>query len=156
MVELFTRGTWDARAYVDQLIAEFIRLKVVKPMLAEIFGGTGGGGFLAFLGFGGAGAASTGAELSGAAGMPVGTFASGIDYVPHDMPAFIHKGERVVTAAENARGAMGRGNVVTVNHYNTFGQGVSPSQLAMALDQNRQQTKAEISDQVRRGSRAFH
>lgn len=84
MTELFTKGTFDVRAFIDQIIAEFIRLRVVRPLLADIFGGGAGGGaggLLAMLfgGAGGAGAASTGAELSAAAGMAIGTFAMGGD-----------------------------------------------------------------------------
>jgi lambda family phage tail tape measure protein len=44
MVQLFTRGRWDAKSFVDQLIAEFFRLRVIKPLLAEIFGGGSSGG----------------------------------------------------------------------------------------------------------------
>jgi phage-related minor tail protein len=49
----------------------------------------------------------------------------------------------------------GGSTTITVIHNNTFGGGVSPSQLAQGLAQNREQTKAEISDQIRRGSRMY-
>lgn len=51
MTQLFTKGRFDARSFIDSLLSEFIRLRVVKPLLADLFspgggtgGGTGGGG----------------------------------------------------------------------------------------------------------------
>lgn len=45
--------------------------------------------------------------------------AGGLNYVPYDnYPAILHRGERVLTAAENASGAYGRGGGTVVN--NTF------------------------------------
>ena len=59
LTQLFTKGKFDARSFIDTLISEFIRLRVVKPLLADILGGSGG--FLSSLfGGGGGGLASIG------------------------------------------------------------------------------------------------
>ena len=45
-----------------------------------------------------------------------GSHAGGLNYVPYDnYPAILHRGERVLTAAENASGAYGNGGGSTVN-----------------------------------------
>ncbi len=59
------------------------------------------------------GGSSTAAIFEGA--YVGGTFAAGIDHVPNDMLANIHKGERVITAKDNAKytsliDSMKRGN----------------------------------------------
>jgi len=79
MTDLFTGKKVDVHAFIETIIAEFTRLAIVRPLMASIFGGGGGGGFASLLGLfgGGAGMASTGAELSTAAGMAIGTFAVG-------------------------------------------------------------------------------
>ena len=71
-----SKGKADFSKLFDSIIADALRLKVIKPLLAEVFGGAGGGGggssdfglimqgIQAFAGFGGAGAGATG---SGAA-----------------------------------------------------------------------------------------
>ncbi|MDE2399296.1 MAG: hypothetical protein KGM91_27960 [Burkholderiales bacterium] len=77
--------------------------------------GSSGGGLLGLLGGlfgGGSGAAGLGGATDGASSSDLsaifgaagygGAFASGTDYVPRDMLATIHKGERIMPASDNA------------------------------------------------------
>lgn len=44
LTTLFTTGRLDAKSFVDSLIAEFVRLAIVKPLISGLMGGSGGGG----------------------------------------------------------------------------------------------------------------
>lgn len=110
-------------------------------MFGGIFGGLFGGGSANAAG----GAASAGFGTGAGFGNLDfgGFFASGIDNVPNDMLAVIHKGERVVTAADNARGGGGR---TQVNHIN-----VSPP--AGMSKQSATQLGATIAKQIEMAGR---
>lgn len=122
-----------ARAWVNGIVAEITRLAIVKPMLASIFGGSGGmgssfssiGNFIGGLFGGGVGSNPSG--FGGTLNNPSAyvaaptALAAGTDYVPYDgFPALLHEGERVVPKAFNpAAGGMNAGagmKVVIENH----------------------------------------
>lgn len=108
----FSRGIKAGLISFAEGILQMIRsalLDALEKRLTDIFSkALGGGGWLSkLLGIGasvvGAGASGGGWAKAGASlGFP---HAMGLNYVPYDnYPALLHKGERVVTAAENSGG----------------------------------------------------
>jgi lambda family phage tail tape measure protein len=187
LTDLFTKGKWDTRSFIDTLIREFTRLSVVRPMMQSLLGGDGLGGVLGMFGGGmglggpGGGTASLSGEqfalLKSARGNVfdggLSAFAMGGIVESPTLFKFAQGGAiRNGIMAENepeavmplTRGRDGRlgvaasgsgGHAVTVIQHVTIGAGVSPSQLAQGMAQAKEQAKAEIADQLRRGSRAF-
>lgn len=82
----FRRGKSASEVFIDELKAQWGKT-ILSPIIKPI------ADFGANIITSGLGA------LASAIGLP--KFATGISYVPHDMAAIIHKGERVVTAQEN-------------------------------------------------------
>jgi len=116
----FITGTKTAKEafkdFASTVINELARM-AAKDLAKSIFGGDSGGGIGGALSkaLGGSGGSSgnSGGGSSGALGSLVSWFSGlmsfdvGTDYVPEDMIAEIHKGERIIPAAQNKPGAMG-------------------------------------------------
>jgi lambda family phage tail tape measure protein len=127
LVNFVKTGKLDFKSLADSIISDLIRMQVqqsiMKPLTSAIESAGGIGGILGSI-FGTSSGSSAGATssstisqyslASGASsfGLQVPAFATGIDYVPRDMIAQIHKGERITRAVDNRPGFGGN---ITVN-----------------------------------------
>lgn len=148
------RGGEDAIDVVKNLLKELAMVEIQKRIfepasrnfsagLDELLGGIFGGGD------GGAAASAPQTDMDWAGAIGQG-YATGTKFVPRDGLAYLHRGEAVLTANENARG----GGVV-INQTNNFASGMTAAQVEPLLRLNREQTKAEIENSLNRGSRRF-
>lgn len=74
-------------------------------------------------------------------------FASGIDYVPRDMPAIVHRGERIIPAGQNAGG-------VHLTQIINVGAGVGRHEVAAAMVAARDSAVSAVVNARRRGMAA--
>jgi hypothetical protein len=102
-----TKSLSDAfKDFAASVIADIIRIQAQR-MAASIMGASTGGG--------GGGENTLGAAIGNWLG---GSFAVGTNYVPNDMLAMVHKGERIVPASQNNPAMLGGGGSSMTVHNN--------------------------------------
>ncbi len=119
----FSKGTQTMLQQFGTMVKQMIAQAVAADLMNRLFGNMGKtgevGGLIGTLFKGISGIASGGSSAAFAGSdvpigvIPNGTFAVGTDYVPFDMIAKIHKGEKITPASENKQSNSGNsgGNV---------------------------------------------
>lgn len=146
LVKFVQTGKLDFKTLVDSIIADIARIQIRQNITGPLAQAVGGIDFGKI--FGGSQPQQLSGPTDGGGGFLSGLFdflpkfATGIDYVPYDMAAIIHKGERVVPAAENLAGGSGSGFSPTYV-YNIDSRS-DQATIAAMLRQSEERTKADI------------
>jgi lambda family phage tail tape measure protein len=154
-------GKLSLKGMFQSIESDLIRMQVQKGF-AALFGGGGAGGS------GGVGSAAgllgtlaSGNASFGAAGTAFANaidffppFANGLDYVPYDgFPAILHEGEKVTTRQDANTKRSGQAVHIDMRVQNqSFGAGVSASEVAQQVQTGRAQTEAHMRRLLANGS----
>lgn len=145
LTEFVRTGRLDFKAFAQSVIADLIRIQVQ----AEI------AGIFKLLGFGasGAGTASTGAELSANAGLPVGTFAEGGD-PPVGRASIVGERGPELFVPKSAGTIIPNhklgGQTINFSPVYNVAAGVSRNELIAALRAKDKNDEARMNDKLRR------
>lgn len=164
LVNFVKTGKLDFKSLADSIISDLIRIQVqeniTKPLAKVLQGGGGFGDFFGSL-FGGGSSSAPMTPATAAASMPewfsyLPKYDTGTDYVPRDMIAMIHKGERIVPAAQNrpGYGGVNLSMPVTIDARGASSDVVPLIQqgMAQALAQMRREVPALLArQQIRNG-----
>lgn len=89
--------------------------------------------------------------FGGGSSASIPSFDVGTDFVPRDTLAFVHKGERIVPAAENRSGNW-QGSSVVINQSIHVDARADRASIDFAMMRSKEQAKAEIIELQRRGA----
>jgi len=157
LMGFLTTGKASFADFAKALIADLARIELRALLAGQAGGGSGFGGIVqsALSGirgrFGGGGSPLPG-SLGAAGGLPLPSFDVGTPYVPRDMIAMIHRGERIVPAAENTAGRLGVGAAGGDNyHIHLYGIAGNADDLRRSAGQIGRQIAAAVSGARRYG-----
>ncbi len=118
------------------MVAQAVAAQLIQALFGDLFGGgsTGNNGL-----------------IDTALSTWLGSFATGLDYVPRDGLAYIHQGERIVTADQNRRGGWSDDRrVVNVYITNQVEAGVNKQEVLGALRAVEARSEAKTMQRLRR------
>lgn len=137
LVDTFAKGKLDASRFIDYVIAEFLRLQIVRPLMQSLlsFGGGGGG-------------------LGGIFGAVGGLFGGGEGSTPTLDAGLSIPGMSGIASAGSGFAQVASAGISVVQHIYPS-PGVSPADLSVAMKAAKSEAVSEITEAVRRRPGVF-